>query len=92
MDPNKDKDDVLQHYGMPKRSGRYPWGSGDIPFQRSGDFLSRVSELKKQGLKETEIATALGFIDPKTGRTQTTKCDRDGGAACAQVEDIHAVG
>ena len=21
--------DILMHYGMPRRSGRYPWGSGD---------------------------------------------------------------
>lgn len=26
----------LYHYGIPKRSGRYPWGSGDRPFQSSG--------------------------------------------------------
>ncbi len=55
------QDQELQHYGMPRRSGRYPWGSGDEPFQRSGDFLSRVQELKSKGLKETEIADALGL-------------------------------
>ena len=38
-------DDILMHYGMPRRSGRYPWGSGDNPYQHSGDFLSRVEEL-----------------------------------------------
>lgn len=41
-------EDILEHYGMPRRSGRYPWGSGDNPYQRSGDFLSRVEELRKQ--------------------------------------------
>ena len=66
-------EDILMHYGMPRRSGRYPWGSGDNPYQRSGDFLSRVEELKKSGLSETEIARAMGFIDPKTGGTQTTR-------------------
>lgn len=45
--------DMLMHYGMPRRSGRYPWGSGDNPYQHSGDFLARVEELKKQGWKET---------------------------------------
>lgn len=70
---NPAEKDSLMHYGMPKRSGRYPWGSGDEPYQHSGDFLSRVEELKKQGLKETEIAKALGFVDKKTGQTQTTK-------------------
>lgn len=67
------KEAVLLHYGMPRRSGRYPWGSGDNPYQHSGDFLSRYNELKKQGLSETEIARAMGFVDKKTDRTQTTK-------------------
>ncbi len=66
-------DYVLMHYGMPRRSGRYPWGSGDNPYQHSGDFLSRVEELKKEGLSETEIARTMGFVDKITGRTQTTR-------------------
>jgi len=56
-----DEEIAISHYGTPKHSGRYPWGSGDEPFQRSGDFLSRVDELKKSGLKEVEIAEALGM-------------------------------
>ena len=54
-------EEMLMHYGMPRRSGRYPWGSGDNPYQRSGDFLSRVEELKKKGLSETEIAKSMGL-------------------------------
>ena len=46
-------EDYLMHYGMPRRSGRYPWGSGEDPYQHGHDFLSRVEELKKQGWKET---------------------------------------
>lgn len=38
---------------MPKRSGRYPWGSGDDPYQHNRDFLSRIEELKKEGWSET---------------------------------------
>ena len=41
------------HYGMPRRSGRYPWGSGKDPYQHGRDFLSRVEELKKNGWSET---------------------------------------
>ena len=52
-------DDVLIHYGIKRRSGRYPWGSGDNPYQHSGDFLSRVEELRKE--KPT-------WTDPKTGK------------------------
>ena len=54
-------DDFLAHYGVKRRSGRYPWGSGDSPYQHSGDFLSRVDTLKKQGLSEKDIAKSLGF-------------------------------
>ena len=54
--------DSLEHYGMPRRSGRYPWGSGDDPYQHdSRDFLGRVEELKKQGLSDTEIAKSMGL-------------------------------
>lgn len=39
---------ILEHYGTKRHSGRYPWGSGDNPYQHSGDFLSRVEELKRR--------------------------------------------
>lgn len=58
---NSIAEEMLMHYGMPRRSGRYPWGSGDNPYQHSGDFLSRVEELKKQGLSETDIAKSMGL-------------------------------
>lgn len=45
--------EFLEHYGMPRRSGRYPWGSGKDPYQHSFDFLSRVESLKKKGWTET---------------------------------------
>ena len=54
-------EEILMHYGMPRRSGRYPWGSGENPYQHSGDFLSRVKELKDQGLTDTEIARSMGL-------------------------------
>lgn len=54
-------EDILMHYGTPRHSGRYPWGSGEDPYQHSGDFLSRIEELKRQGLTETEIAKAMGM-------------------------------
>lgn len=53
--------DELMHYGVKRRSGRYPWGSGDNPYQHSGDFLSRVQELKKQGLTEKQICESLNM-------------------------------
>lgn len=51
----------LVHYGTPRHSGRYPWGSGEYPYQRTGNFLSRYEELKTQGLTEVEIANSMGL-------------------------------
>lgn len=48
--------DILMHYGIKRRSGRYPWGSGENPYQHSDDFLSRVETLKRLGKTEKEIA------------------------------------
>lgn len=56
-----ESDEDLMHYGVKRRSGRYPWGSGEDPYQHSGDFISRVASLKKQGMGEKEIAEALGY-------------------------------
>lgn len=60
--------DELMHYGVGKMdgapgpgSGRYPLGSGKNPNQHSGDFLSRIEELKRAGLSETEIARSMGL-------------------------------
>lgn len=50
---------VLEHYGTKRHSGRYPWGSGKTPYQHSGDFLSRVNELKKNGLSEKNILETI---------------------------------
>ncbi len=58
---NLKDENFLMHYGVKKRSGRYPWGSGDNPYQHSGDFLSRVEELKKMGFTEKQIADDLGL-------------------------------
>lgn len=55
------QEDILMHYGVKRRSGRYPWGSGDNPYQHGGDFLSRVEELQRLGKSEKEIANEIGL-------------------------------
>lgn len=53
---------VMAHYGTPRHSGRYPWGSGGEDTgssQRNASLLDEVDRLKKQGLNETEIAKGL---------------------------------
>lgn len=50
----KEAEESLMHYGMPFRSGRYPYGSGEEPFQHYKEFLGRVDELKKSGFTYTD--------------------------------------
>ena len=70
--PNPPLTDELMHYGMPRRSGRYPWGSGEEPYQHSRDFLGRVEEMRKANFTYTDengkkwtgdnaIAKSLGY-------------------------------
>lgn len=51
----------LKHIGTPRHSGRYPWGSGKDNEQRGKSFLSYVSDLRKQGVSEVDIAKGLGI-------------------------------
>ena len=64
--------DTIEHYGMPRRSGRYPYGSGEDPYQHARDFLGRVDELRKHGFTyidetgkkwtgDTAIAKSMGL-------------------------------
>lgn len=50
-----DGEEDLAHYGIKRRSGRYPWGSGKEPYQHGDnrDFLGRIESLKKKGWVES---------------------------------------
>lgn len=65
-------DDELLHYGMPKRSGRYPYGSGKDPYQHGNDVIGRYDELKKSGMSESEIAKAMGYESTTQLRAKMT--------------------
>lgn len=46
--------DELMHYGMPRRSGRYPWGSGANPYQHEDDFLRDIHRMREEGFEFTD--------------------------------------
>lgn len=68
-------DEVLMHYGVGHEhggnSGRYPWGSGEVPHQHDDSLAAQVKKLKAEGVSESERAKALGFVnwkgEPSTG-------------------------
>lgn len=66
----------LMHYGVKYRSGRYPYGSGDNPYQHDPShvygsdkhsfdtgrgFIDEINRLKKEGKKDGEIAEYFGM-------------------------------
>lgn len=68
-------EEYLEHYGMPRRSGRYPWGSGEEPYQNSRDFVGRVDDMRKNNFtyvdKKGNILTGDKAIAEKLGYSTT---------------------
>jgi len=55
--------DYLAHYGILRRSGRYPWGSGGDPDHvRNKGFIDWYNGLKNDGFTDKEIAKTVGGL------------------------------
>lgn len=67
----EENDDTLSHYGILRKSGRYPWGSGKDPYQRSLDFQGLVKGLESKGMSEAEIARGLGMTTTELRATKS---------------------
>lgn len=69
----------LMHYGILRKSGRYPWGSGEkwgkgdteTKSGRSKSFLDMVRELEEKGLSKKEIADGVGMTTTQLRDTIT---------------------
>lgn len=59
-DPSSWKD-FLMHYGTKRHSGRYPWGSGDSPYQHSGDFYAAMKTALSNGATKSALAKQFGM-------------------------------
>ena len=63
-------DNYLEHYGIPRRSGRYPWGSGSRPFQGDSPAAKSSGKTKTSGKSEK-----TGLF--KKGKTKTESSEED---------------
>lgn len=54
-------EDHLAHYGILRKSGRYPWGSGSTQNKRNKDFLDITRQLKREGMTDAQIAKMHGI-------------------------------
>lgn len=68
-------DSILCHYGTKRHSGRYPWGSGEEPYQHDG-FLKQIQELKGNGFSEKDIANYYGMSIQELRNQKTLARDR----------------
>lgn len=87
-------ENFLEHIGIARRSGRYPWGSGGDPYQRSVAFKKYRDDMKASGMSNTEIATAIENYankDRKEGEPFVSFKTTDlVGATAVATEQIHA--
>lgn len=55
-------DEPLVHYGTKRHSGRYPWGSGETPYQHEAWFIAEIENQKANGLvTDKELADFFGM-------------------------------
>lgn len=79
-------DSYLEHYGTPRHSGRYPWGSGDNPYQHHMDWLSEYNTYKDAGMKPIDIAKAMGY--KSTGELRAKHSVATNAVKKAELEEI----
>lgn len=71
-----DEQEYLAHYGILRRSGRYPWGSsgwGKNPpddYTNNMAFVDHIDLLKRQGLTDADIAKGFSTEDHKISVNQ----------------------
>lgn len=86
------KDDELMHYGILRKSGRYPWGSGKTPHQRNTTFLSTIDDLRKKGMSELDIAKSFGISTTELRNARSRAKDEVRSAQISQAEKLKAKG
>jgi hypothetical protein len=85
-------EDHLAHYGILRRSGRYPWGSGSTQSARNRSFLDTVENLRKQGMKDTEIARGYGMTTTQLRAAKTIAINQQRVEKISQAERLREKG
>lgn len=75
----------LFHYGTPRHSGRYPYGSGEDPNQHGSDFLSTYRQLHSKGLSDKNIADGMGMSTTQLRAKRSLESDAERADNIARV-------
>lgn len=74
----EDYESFVAHYGTITKSGRYPWGSGEDPYQRLRDYSAMNARLKKDLDGDmAAVARAMGFDTQNEYRKFTSIVSRE---------------
>lgn len=73
------RETIMSHYGIARKSGRYPWGSGgafgtgdtETEIGRSSTILSLTKSMRNQGISEMDIAASFGMTQKQLRETKT---------------------
>lgn len=90
---NIDEEDYLAHYGTPRHSGRYAWGShgNEAPTtQRNRSFLDTVKDLERRGWKQKDIAKGLGLSTTELRARKTIATNEKKQAQINMAERLRA--
>lgn len=87
-----DEGDYLAHYGILRKSGRYPWGSGKDESTRAQTFLGMVADCRKQGLTDKQIAKGFDMTTTDLRAATTIANNAAARAKIVQAEKLRAKG
>ena len=104
MNIDEEERDAIKHYGIRRRSGRYPYGSGkedsqkypweagETPEERAGEFQAIMKDLRRQGLKDKEIAASFGMTQSELRTTISQAKEAKKAADIAQARALQERG
>lgn len=78
----------LFHYGTPRHSGRYKYGSGKDPNQHGTDFLSQYRQLHAKGLSDKDIADGMGMTTTQLRARRSTESDAERADSIARATKL----
>jgi hypothetical protein len=87
--------DHLEHYGILRRSGRYPWGSGGEYESEAGvyaDYLRYLGDMRAKGLTPAQIAEGVGITQNQLRAAKTISIANKLDADIAMANSLKAKG
>lgn len=97
-------ENAMAHYGIARRSGRYPYGSGKegaslypwedgaTPLQRAENFQKLLKKYRAEGLSDTEIAKGWGMTSSDLRTTVALARAEKRAADIARAQRLKAAG